>query len=163
MRGHPRCRLGHGGSGGKPNGGTARHAQCFRLIQLAAQFTDTDTGAELDFADPYLEVTVVALAGIGGEGRCLVADIRRLIDAGTFCQRRTGLLVADQGVHCDTVGAAMEELADEAKLREGLGMCAAVMSSVSTVMPGRCRGAAGGRCGRGAPDREGRTRALIAR
>ena len=68
-------------------------------FDVAAQLTDAHAGAQVDFAHPDLEVAVVALAGIGGERRGLVADLRGLIDAGAFGQRGAGLLVADQRGH----------------------------------------------------------------
>ena len=132
-------------------------------IDITAQLSNSDTSAKLDFADPNLEVAVVALAGIGSERRRFVTDFRRLIDAGTFGQCCPRLLVADQGVHRATGNWAIEVLTGEGELPEELGTCAAAMSSVRLVTPGTWQWCEGGRFPRDARDRDERGCAFIAR
>ena len=115
-------------------------------FQFPAQFTDADAGAQVDLSHPDLEITVIALAGIGGERRSLVADLRGLIDAGAFGQRGASLLVADQGVHEAPGDWAVDVLTEEHEWLRALQPSAAVIASAGLVTGGTGRCSKSGAC-----------------
>jgi hypothetical protein len=55
-----------------------------RLVEVAAEFTNANAGAQVNLTHPDLEVAIVALARIGSECCGFVANFRSLIDASTL-------------------------------------------------------------------------------